>query len=164
MSRKRTLLAVVVAMTLAGCTPEPAPAPTPTAHTVSDYTKIINTTKPKFEEAADDDLCLVDIIMKPGSDEASDCITLATDTVNSMTRVKTRFEELGVDEAPTEIATLVTNTHHMATVFLDSEDFNVRGACEDPASDECATAAGGVIMAAKDTILPQVEEWEPHLR
>lgn len=164
MSRKRTLLAVVVAMTLAGCTPEPAPTPTPTANTVSDYTKIINTTKPKFEEAADADLCILEVIMEPHSNKASDCITLATDTVNSMTRIKTRFEELDVDEAPTEIATLVTNTHHMAAVFLDSEDFNVRAACEDPASDECATAAGGVIMAAKDTILPQIEEWEPHLR
>lgn len=164
MSRKPTPLAAVVAMTLAGCAAEPEPATTPTANTVSDYATIINTTKPKFEEASRDDLCYIDIILNPGSDEASDCITLAVDIVNSMTRIKTRFEELGPTEAPDEISALVVNTNHMAVAFVEDENLDVRAACEDPASDECATAAGGVIMAAKDTILPQIEEWEPHLR
>lgn len=164
MSRKPTLLAAVVAMTLAGCGAEPEPAPTPTANTVSDYAKIINTTKPKFEAASQDDLCYIEIIMRPGSEEASDCITLASDLVSSVTRIKTRFEELGVDEAPDEIATLVASTARLAEVFLDDENFNVRKACEDDSSDDCATTVGAVIMAAKDTILPQIEEWEPHFR
>lgn len=163
MSRKRTLLAVVVAMTLAGCTTEPAPAPTPTANTVSDYTKIINTTKPKFEESADDDLCYIDIIMKPGSDQAADCITLASDIVSSVTRIKTRFEELGTGEAPDEISTLVVNTHHLAEAFLEDEGFDVHARCEDSASDECVAAVNSTIMAAAEVILPQIEKWEPHL-
>lgn len=164
---RRSLTATIVAttLTLAACDggAPPQAAPSPTANTVTDYTTIINTTKPKFEEAADDDLCIIDIIMKPDSDEASDCITLAGDIVNSMTRIKTRFEELGPTDAPDEISILVVNTQHMAISFLEDENFAVRAACEDRASDECATAVGGVIKVADELILPQMEEWEPHL-
>lgn len=160
---RRKLTAALAVLVLTGCAGETEPAATPTANTVSDYATIINTTKPKFEEAARDDLCYIDIIMKPGSDEASDCITLAIDIVNSMTRIKTRFEELGPTEAPDEISTLVVNTNHMAVAFLEDENFDVRAACEDRASDECAGTTNAVIRVAGDVVLPRIEEWEPHL-
>ena len=150
---------------LADATSEPAAAPEPEPATVADYTVVVLANSAAIEESAADDLCMVDIVLEPHGDDAAACIELASSALGAMQDIKDRFDALGWPTAPAEISEVGSLMYRTASVMTDDvEGPDVAGDCVDPSADECSATVGTVHMVMRDSIEPQLDDWELLIR